>query len=363
MSDFQAGVGRTNLMCSMPSIAELPAVTDPVLSPAVESPSIASRTDPIRVLFEQLMVGLARLETRMDDYVRHQFSRHTLRPDPKPPHSRAQSRPLEVPLPFTQPFAAVSVTTPPPPASATFLGRPEGFRPNPSCAPGPFRAGFTTQQSSWDLPPTLSERNSHWESPPSTRSQHLQPWGLPPSSTNQAAWDPWVNRFPDHQIHNGQASWDQLGQRQPAPPPIADAMSDSLILDTQFEYSCDDPKDFDCVSNRGMVEGEHCDIPKSGLVSTDSILATEATKFIDREATYSHKGNVSNQAIVVTSNISGEEGKLFDDEPPQTSPILQLYTLDVNEINGPDLLPIDCKILYDWCRDRTSYANALLKSF
>ncbi|KAG6403811.1 hypothetical protein SASPL_136044 [Salvia splendens] len=109
------------------------------------------------------------------------------------------------------------------------------------------------------------------------------------------------------------------------------AMSDSLILDAQVEYSCDDPKDFDCVSNRGMVEGEHCDISERGLVSTGSILATEATKFIDREAAYSHTGNVSNQAIVVTSNISGEEGKLFDDEPPQPSPILQLYILDVSE--------------------------------
>ncbi|KAG6415809.1 hypothetical protein SASPL_123228 [Salvia splendens] len=103
-------------------------------------------------------------------------------------------------------------------------------------------------------------------------------------------------------------------------------MSDSLILDAQIEYSCDDPKDFDCFSNRGMVEGEHCYIPERGLVSTDSILATEATKFIDREAAYSHTGNVSNQDIV-----SGDEGKLFDDEPPQPSPILHLYILDVSE--------------------------------
>ncbi|XP_041995745.1 uncharacterized protein LOC121745867 [Salvia splendens] len=69
-SRYRVGVGRTNTMCSLPSIAELPAVTDPVLSPAVESPSIAPRTDPIRVLFEQMMAGLARVETRMDDYVR-----------------------------------------------------------------------------------------------------------------------------------------------------------------------------------------------------------------------------------------------------------------------------------------------------
>ncbi|KAG6387130.1 hypothetical protein SASPL_152315 [Salvia splendens] len=113
-------------------------------------------------------------------------------------------------------------------------------------------------------------------------------------------------------------------------------MSDSLILDAQVEYLCDDPKDFDCVSNRGMVEGEHCDIPERGLVSTDSILSTEVTKFIDREVAYSHTGNVSNQAIVVTSNISGEEGKLFDDEPPQPSPILQLYILDVSEFESAD---------------------------
>ncbi|KAG6385509.1 hypothetical protein SASPL_154345 [Salvia splendens] len=221
----------------------------------MESPSIASRTDPIRVLFEQLMAGLARVETRIDDYVRRQSSRHTLRSDPEPPHSRAQSRPLEVPLPFTQ--SPVS-----------------GWVHNAAVVMGPI---------------------AHIE----REDLALGVFAVDVVVTAPAA------------------SLDQRGQRQPVPPPIADAMSDSLILDAQFEYSCDDPKDFDCVSNRGMVEGEHCDIPESGLVSTGSILATEATKFIDREAAYSHKGNVSNQAIVVTSNISGEEGKLFDDEPPQ----------------------------------------------
>ncbi|KAG6416927.1 hypothetical protein SASPL_124368 [Salvia splendens] len=165
----------------------------------------SSSLDPIKVMIEHILARMARLQTRMDEYDRRQSSRHTLRPDPEPPHSRAHSRPLEGPLPFTQPFAAVSVTTPPPPANAAFLGPPKGFRPNPSCASGPFRAGFTPQQSStWELPPTSRERNSTWELPPSTRSQQLQPWG---------------NRFPDHQSHNGHEAWDQLGQRQPAPPP------------------------------------------------------------------------------------------------------------------------------------------------
>ncbi|KAG6401293.1 hypothetical protein SASPL_138145 [Salvia splendens] len=182
------------------------------------------------------MAGLARVETRMDDYVRRQSSSHTLRPDPAPPHSRAQSRPLEVPLPFTQPFAAVSLC----------VGPVSGWVHNTAVIVGP--------------------------------AAHIEREEL---ALGVAAVDA-VATAPA-------ASWDQLGQRQPAPPPIADAMSDSLILDAQFEYSCDDPKDFDCVSNRGMVEGEHCDIPESGLVS--------------------------NQAIVVTSNISGEEGKLSDDEP------------------------------------------------
>ncbi|KAG6401915.1 hypothetical protein SASPL_138783 [Salvia splendens] len=51
-------------------------------------------------------------------------------------------------------------------------------------------------------------------------------------------------------------------------------MSDSLILDAQVECSCDDPKDFDCVSNRGMMEEEHCDNLES-VLTMDSSLVTE----------------------------------------------------------------------------------------
>ncbi|KAG6390341.1 hypothetical protein SASPL_148074 [Salvia splendens] len=35
-------------------------------------------------------------------------------------------------------------------------------------------------------------------------------------------WDPWGNRFPDHQIQNGHKSWEPQEQRQPASLPIAD---------------------------------------------------------------------------------------------------------------------------------------------
>ncbi|KAG6392278.1 hypothetical protein SASPL_146492 [Salvia splendens] len=35
-------------------------------------------------------------------------------------------------------------------------------------------------------------------------------------------WDPWGNRFPDHQIQNGHKSWEPQEQRQPVSLPIAD---------------------------------------------------------------------------------------------------------------------------------------------
>ncbi|XP_042032567.1 uncharacterized protein LOC121779318 isoform X1 [Salvia splendens] len=107
MSDFHVGVGRTD---------SLPSISDP-----------ASSLDPIKVMIEHILARMARLQTRMDEYDRRQSSRHTLQPDPEPPHSRGHSRPLEGPLLFTQPFAAVSVTTPPPPAPIS-LPRSPDFR-------------------------------------------------------------------------------------------------------------------------------------------------------------------------------------------------------------------------------------------
>ncbi|KAG6437461.1 hypothetical protein SASPL_102378 [Salvia splendens] len=108
-------------------------------------------------MFEHVMAGMARLETRMDEYYRRPPSRHTLRPEPEPPHSREPPRSLEAPLPFTPPFSAASVVTPPLPATTTCSGRFEGFRPNPNSASGSLRPGFSQQQSSWDLPPTSRE--------------------------------------------------------------------------------------------------------------------------------------------------------------------------------------------------------------
>ncbi|KAG6416624.1 hypothetical protein SASPL_124057 [Salvia splendens] len=105
MSDFHVGVGRTD---------SLPSISDP-----------ASSLDPIKVMIEHILVRMARLQTRMDEYDRRQSSRHTLQPDPEPPHSRGHSRPLEGPLLFTQPFAAVSVTTPPPPAPISLPRSPD----------------------------------------------------------------------------------------------------------------------------------------------------------------------------------------------------------------------------------------------
>ncbi|KAG6414370.1 hypothetical protein SASPL_127092 [Salvia splendens] len=238
----------------------LPAVTDPILSPTVESPSI----DPIRVLFEQVMAGLARVETRMDDYDRRPSSLHTLRPEPEPPHSRATPRSLEVVLPFTPPFAAVSVAMPPLPTNAPCLSRTEGFLPNPNCAAGSLRPGFDHQQSvweppstsrpqrsSWDLPPTSGSQqaapwdlhpsshaqHSSWDLPPTSRAQQAAPWVMPPTSRAPLAWDlpppsrthtswdlPLASRAPtawdalgprfsDHQTHGGRSSWDPPGQQ------------------------------------------------------------------------------------------------------------------------------------------------------
>ncbi|XP_042055286.1 uncharacterized protein LOC121799845 [Salvia splendens] len=254
MSDCQSFGGQTEAMYS------LPAVTDPILSPTVESPSI----DPIRVLFEQVMAGLARVETRMDDYDRRPSSLHKLRPEPEPPHSRATPRSLEVVLPFTPPFAAVSVAMPPLPTTAPCLSRTEGFLPNPNCATGSLRPGFDQpqsvweppptsrpQRSSWDLPPTSGSQqaapwdlhpsshaqHSSWDLPPTSRAQQTAPWVMPPTSRAPSAWDlpppsrahtswdpplpsraptAWDAlgpRFSDHQTHGGRSSWDPPEQQ------------------------------------------------------------------------------------------------------------------------------------------------------
>ncbi|KAG6390423.1 hypothetical protein SASPL_148157 [Salvia splendens] len=185
----------------MEPMCSVPVVTDPVISQAVESPSL----DPIKVMFEQLLAGLARLENRMDDYDR---GRHTLRPDPEPPDSRAPSRSLETPLPFVPPFMAVSVATTHMPMTATAFSRSEGFRVNPTLPTGAPRMGFAQQPSAWDLPPSSRSLPSSWDLPVATRTQHGAQWGAPSASHNPTSWDPWGNRFPDQWGPNEQSSWD-----------------------------------------------------------------------------------------------------------------------------------------------------------
>ncbi|XP_042036703.1 protein WVD2-like 7 isoform X2 [Salvia splendens] len=81
-------------------------------------------------------------------------------------------------------------------------------------------------------------------------------------------------------------------------------VSDSSSLDAQIEYSCDDARDFDCCSERGTVEEEHCDNLGS-VLSMDSRLETEVDEALDRDAANSEMANVSNPSTALISDNHG----------------------------------------------------------
>ncbi|XP_041996175.1 uncharacterized protein LOC121746415 [Salvia splendens] len=211
MSDFQLIIGRTEPLCS------LPAITDPVWSPAVDSTSV----DPIRVMFEHMLAGMARLETRMDEYDRRLPACHTPRPEPKPLDDRPRSHPLDAAA-FAQPLSAVSITVPQQSSSGACTSRPDGFHPNPNYASDDPQPRFGNQLSSWDLPPSSRPQPTSWDLPPASRQQHTSQWGQPPSSHNPTALEPWGNRFPDLRVPTGHPSWEPAGHRHQASLPAVE---------------------------------------------------------------------------------------------------------------------------------------------
>lgn len=181
-------------MCS------LPVVTNPVLVPSSESPAL----DPVKTMIEHLVASMARVEARMDEFDRRpSSSRHPNRPDPEPPYTRYDSRPLDVSLPFIPPFSAVSVAVPSLPlsASAPFLGFHEGFHHNPSGPPGSLR-------------PPMGPRFPHQE-------QHSS-WDIPATSRMTSAWDPWGSRFTEQQSQGRGSTWDLPSQRHTGNPQFMD---------------------------------------------------------------------------------------------------------------------------------------------
>ncbi|KAG6436265.1 hypothetical protein SASPL_101151 [Salvia splendens] len=191
-------VGRTDPMCSLPTI------TDPIISPAAESPPL----EPIRTILEHLVASVARVEARMDEYEhRPPPTLPPPRPEPKPPHNRPRSHPLDAAT-FAQPLSVVSVAVPQQSSSGAWTSDPW--------------PGFGNHLSSGDLPPSSRPQPTSWDLPPASRQQHTSQWGQPPSSHNPTALEPWGNRFPDLHVPTGHPSWEPAGHRHQASLPAAE---------------------------------------------------------------------------------------------------------------------------------------------
>ncbi|XP_057765899.1 protein WVD2-like 7 isoform X2 [Salvia miltiorrhiza] len=82
-------------------------------------------------------------------------------------------------------------------------------------------------------------------------------------------------------------------------------VSGSSSLDAQIEYSCDNARDVDYFSERGMVEEEHHSKPRM-----DSRLETEVKEALDLDAANSDTADVSNPVIgLLSDNQAAEENR------------------------------------------------------